>query len=59
MVSFKILGGAYGNFMNDPMAAQFVGQVGQNAFKHVEQNVGFDVWYFRKGHVRSMLIYSQ
>lgn len=31
--------GAYGNFMNDPMAAQFVGQVGQNAFKHVEQNV--------------------
>ncbi|KAI1100982.1 YIF1-domain-containing protein [Jackrogersella minutella] len=31
--------GAYGNFMNDPMAAQFVGQVGQNAFKHVEQNM--------------------
>ncbi|KAH8162406.1 hypothetical protein CIB48_g5846 [Xylaria polymorpha] len=31
--------GAYGNFINDPMAAQFVGQVGQNAFKHVEQNV--------------------
>ncbi|KAI0018062.1 YIF1-domain-containing protein [Xylariomycetidae sp. FL0641] len=31
--------GNYGNFMNDPMAAQFVGTVGQNAFKHVEQNV--------------------
>ncbi|KAI1320424.1 YIF1-domain-containing protein [Xylariaceae sp. FL0255] len=31
--------GSYGNFINDPMAAQFVGQVGQNAFKHVEQNM--------------------
>ncbi|KAI1809367.1 YIF1-domain-containing protein [Poronia punctata] len=31
--------GTYGNFINDPMAAQVFGQVGQNAFKHVEQNV--------------------
>ncbi|KAI0475928.1 YIF1-domain-containing protein [Xylariaceae sp. FL0804] len=31
--------GQYGNLMSDPMAAQFVGQVGQNAFRHVEQNM--------------------